>query len=55
MKTIGDMVKDTKEEELRLDLYFYERELAKTSNSTEKDTISKKIKTTERLLLELRN
>lgn len=55
MKTITDLVKEGREESLRLDLYFYEQELNNTSSPLDKEKVLEKIQLTEKLLNELRD
>ncbi len=54
MSTIADMVKENKEESLRLDIYFYEQELKSVSCTEERDVILEKIRNVERLLVDLK-
>ena len=55
MKTITDLIKEGREESLRLDLYFYEQELNNVSSALIKEKLLEKIQLTEKLLNELRD
>ena len=54
MKTINDLVKESNEESLRLDLYFYAQELLKATSLVDKQAVAEKIRATEKLLNDLR-
>jgi hypothetical protein len=54
MKTINDLVKESNEESLRLDLYFYAQELLKATTLVDKQAVAEKIRATEKLLNDLR-
>ena len=54
MKTITDLVKEGREESLRLDLYFYAQELLKATTLEDKQVVAEKIRATEKLLNDLR-
>lgn len=54
MKTISDLVKENTEEALRLDLYFYEKELNSDCVISNREKLLEKIQSTEQLLNNLR-
>ena len=55
MSTIADIVKEGKEESLRLDIYFYEQELKSVKSNEERDTLLEKIRNVEKLLIGLKD
>ena len=54
MSTIADIVKEGKEESLRLDIYFYEQELKYVKSNEERDALLEKIRNVEKLLIDIK-